>query len=190
VDAVIQAVLRYLVVDLGAKAGQATESRLHMAAGAAETIVKVEVAEGGIKVVTPHQADNTPPEPDAFGVAGRAIDDLCRFGKFIGLALVILGRIGCGCRVLPGLVGVRGRPTLGERAACAKHQGQSGNDEVAQNRKPTLKQTLTHKFPDLVPDQAPFAAQIGPECGGSAYRNPMTEILDFCKQTRNFIALW
>jgi hypothetical protein len=43
-------------VDLAAEAGQAAERRLDMAAGAAEPVVEVEMAEGGVEVVAPHQA--------------------------------------------------------------------------------------------------------------------------------------
>ena len=52
-DAVIQALLHF-VVDLGAKSGQATEGSLHVTARAAETVVQVEVTEGGIEVIAPH----------------------------------------------------------------------------------------------------------------------------------------
>jgi hypothetical protein len=214
-DAVIQAFWN-LVVDLSAKPGQATEGRLHVTARAAKTVVQVEVTEGGIEVIAPHQPNDAPSEPDAFRVAGRTVDDLGGFGEFVGFALVIPRGI---CRArggLAGLVGVCRRPALGQRAAQAEHQGQSGSNEIAQNRKPTLKHPLTHKFPDLVPAQAvpakilvdslpgntvrhvlpdtnpliTLAAQIGPECGGYACWNPMTEILDFCKQTHNFIVPW
>ena len=60
-----------------------------MAAGAAEPVVEIEVAEGGIEIVEPHQADDAPAEPDAFGIAGRTVDGLGRLGEFVGLALVV-----------------------------------------------------------------------------------------------------
>jgi hypothetical protein len=196
-DAVIQAFWN-LVVDLCAKPGQATEGRLHMTARAAEPVIQVEVTKSGIEVIAPHQPNDAPSEPDAFGVAGRAINDLGGFGEFVRFALVIPRSI---CRARSGLAGlVRGpwRPALGQRAAQAEHQRQSRNDQITQNRKPTLKHSLTHEFPDLVPAQpftgpfwprryrqippispvrqvlsgmiplATLAAQIGPECGGCA----------------------
>jgi hypothetical protein len=152
VDAVIQALL-HLVIDLGAKPGQATEGRLHMTAGAAKTVVQVEVTEGGIEVIAPHQPNDTPPEPDAFWVTAWTIDGLRGFGEFVGFPLVIpcgIRRAGGG---LAGLVRIGRCPALGHRAAQAEHQGQSGSNQIAQNLKPTLKHPLTHKFPDLVPAQ-------------------------------------
>ena len=65
-----------------------------MAAGAAEAVVEVEMAEGGIEVIPPHQPHHAPAEPDAFGVAGRAADDLGCFGEFVGAALVLGGILG------------------------------------------------------------------------------------------------
>src|SRR5947209_6289665 len=40
-----------LGIDLGAEAGQTAERGLDVAAGAAETVVQIEVAEGGIEVI-------------------------------------------------------------------------------------------------------------------------------------------
>ena len=151
-DAVIQAFWN-LVVDLCAKPGQATEGRLHMTARAAEPVIQVEVTKSGIEVIAPHQPNDAPSEPDAFGIARRTIDDLGGFGEFVGFALVVPYGIRCARGRLAGLVGVCRCPALGQRAAQAEHQGQSGSHEIAQNQL-TLKQPLTHKFPDLVPAQA------------------------------------
>ena len=85
---------RHLGVDLAAKAGQAAEGGLDMAAGTTEAVVEVEMAEGGIEVVSPHQADHAPAEPDAFGVSGRPVDGLRRLDEFVGLALVVLAGVG------------------------------------------------------------------------------------------------
>jgi hypothetical protein len=147
-DAVVQALL-HLVVDLGAKSGQAAESGLDMTARAAETVVEIQMAKGGIEVVAPHQAYDAPAEPDAFRVAGWAIDGLGGFSEFVGLALVFLGGVSGTCCRFAGLIRGR-RPALRQRCANADHQGQSGKNEVAQHRKPTLKHSLTHKFPELV----------------------------------------
>src|SRR5882757_8994529 len=84
----------HLGIDLAAKAGQAAERGLDVAAGAAEPVVKVEVPERGIEVVPPHQADHAPAEPDAFGIAGRAVDGGLGLNELVGLALVVLGGVG------------------------------------------------------------------------------------------------
>ena len=47
---------------------QATERRLDMAGRTAETVVKIEMPEGGVEIVAPHQPDHPPAEPDAFRV--------------------------------------------------------------------------------------------------------------------------
>src|SRR5206468_7722167 len=72
----------------------AAECRLNMRAGAAEPVVKVEMAEGGVHVVPPHQSNHPAAKPDAFRVAGRPINQLAGFGKFVDLALGIFGGIG------------------------------------------------------------------------------------------------
>ena len=107
-----------------------------MAAGAAEPVVEIEVAEGGVEVVDPHQSHDATAEPDAFGVAGRAVDGLRGLGEFVGLALVFLGGIGGGCgRGLAGLVlGVVVVAALGEGASEAEQQHEPGDSEIAQNR--------------------------------------------------------
>src|SRR5665647_3315955 len=73
---------------------QAAESGLDMGARAAETIVKIEMAEGGVEVVPPQQADHAAAEPDAFRVAGGAGQQPGRFGDLIDLLLAFLGSIG------------------------------------------------------------------------------------------------
>src|SRR3978361_137685 len=52
-----------------------TEGRLDMSARTPETIVEVDVAERRIEVVAPQQVDDAAAEPDAFGIAGRAVGD-------------------------------------------------------------------------------------------------------------------
>ena len=104
-DAAVQRV-RDLGIDLAAKPGQATERRLDMAAGTAETVVQIEVTKGGIEVVEPHQTYDPATEPDAFGVSRRAIEDLGGFGELVGLVLVGflggVGRLGAFAAALPG----------------------------------------------------------------------------------------
>src|SRR5262245_43700497 len=61
----------------------AAEGRLDVAGRAAEPVVQVEMAEGGIEIVAPEQADHPPAEPDAFRTAGRTAQELLRLGKFV-----------------------------------------------------------------------------------------------------------
>ncbi len=56
-------------------------------AGQPKPVVKVEVPEGGVEVVPPHQLHHPAAEPDAFWVGGRPAQDLRGFGKFIKLLL-------------------------------------------------------------------------------------------------------
>jgi hypothetical protein len=140
---------RHLVVDLTAEAGQAAERRLDMSARAAEAVIEVEVAEGGIEVVHPHQAHHAPAEPDAFGIAGRARDDLGGFGEFSGLALVFLGR-GCVLGGLASLALVLGVvvAALGKGASGTKQENDRGDCERPQEPVRKWKHASTHKFPD------------------------------------------
>ena len=140
---------RDLGVDLPAETGQAAEGGLDMPAGATEAVVKVEMAERGIEVVSPHQADHTPAEPDAFGVSARSIDGLRGLDEFVGLALIVLvGVGGIGGGRLGGLIlGGRGA-ALGERSARTDQEGQARSGEVAQNRTFEIKHPSTHTFPD------------------------------------------
>ena len=78
---------------------QAAERRLDMAARAAETVVKIEMAEGGIEIVAPQQADHPAAEPDAFRIAGRSVKHALRFGVFVDL-LGFLGRVLAGRSLL------------------------------------------------------------------------------------------
>ena len=121
-DAVAQA-FGHLVIDLSAKTGQATKGGLHMSAGATEPVVEVEVAKGGIEVVTPQQADHTTAEPDTFRIAGRAVERVLRFGEFVDL-LRLLGGLLAGRRLVFGVV------ALGEgrriEAYCGQYQKQRG----------------------------------------------------------------
>src|SRR5262249_53945610 len=122
-DAVIEAPW-HLVVDLAPEPGQAAEARLDMAARAAEAVIEVEMAEGSIEVVQPHQADHAAAEPDAFRIAGRAVNGLLGLDEFGRLALVFLDRI--------GRLAVRGvLLVLGGRAA-ALGEDAAGPDQESQ----------------------------------------------------------
>ena len=77
----------------GTKAHEAPERRLNMAAGAAKPVVQIEMPEGGIEIVAPHQDHDTAAEPDAFRIAGRTVDGLRCFDEFVGFALAIPGSV-------------------------------------------------------------------------------------------------
>ena len=83
----------YLGVDLPTKSGQAPERGLNVAAGAAKTVVQIEMTERSIEVVEPHQPHHAAAEPDAFGITGRPADGLGGLHELIGLALIVLGRV-------------------------------------------------------------------------------------------------
>jgi hypothetical protein len=148
VDPVVQAPW-HLVVDLRTEPGQAAERGLDMAARATETVVKIEVAKGSIQVIPPHQANNAPAKPDAFRIAGRTVDRVRGFSKFIGPALVVLGGIGIPGGGLAGLI-LGGRSALGQGTPNTDHECQPGDSEVPKNCNLKLKHPLTHEFPDLV----------------------------------------
>ena len=57
-----------------------------MLARAAEPVVEIEMAERGVEVVAPQQADHPAAEPDAFRIAGRSADLARGFGEFVELA--------------------------------------------------------------------------------------------------------
>jgi hypothetical protein len=120
--------LGYFRIDIGALADNAAEGRLDMGSGTAEPVVKVEVAEGGVHVIPPHQSDHPAAEPDAFRVAGRPIYQPSGLGELVNLALGILGGIG---RLGGGwLVAALGVAALGESGQGRKHT--SRRDEGAE----------------------------------------------------------
>ena len=127
-DAEVQAP-RHLVVDGPAKPRQASERRLDVAAGTPTAVVEIEVAKGGIEVVKPHQANDAAAEPDAFGIAGRAVNGLGGFRELVGLVLVVLGDIS---RVLPRLGLILGIlvAALGKGASDAEKKDEPGDCEM------------------------------------------------------------
>ena len=138
----------------GAKAHETPERRLNVAAGAAKAVVKVEMAEGGVKIVAPHQDHHAAAEPDAFRVSGRAIEGLRRLDELVGLALVISGRIGRGgrgCRAGFGLILGTQIAALGDSAPDTEQQCETGCGETTQARILEPKHPLTHKIPELLP---------------------------------------
>src|ERR1700722_20703780 len=83
-DPSIQAVGGLRIDGVGMQ-NQAAERRLDMPARAAKPIVEVEVAECGIEIVPPQQTDHPPAKPDAFGIAGRSVEDTLSFSEFVDL---------------------------------------------------------------------------------------------------------
>src|SRR5580693_7030121 len=65
-----------------------------MARRAAESIVKIEMAERRLDIVSPEQADDAPAEPDALGIAGCAGNHALRFRVFVDLVQLVLARRG------------------------------------------------------------------------------------------------
>src|SRR4051794_15729212 len=88
----VQTLLR-LGVDIPL-ADQAAESRLDMATRAGEAVVQVEMAEGGVEIVAPEQADHPAAEPDAFRIAGRAGNEARGLGDLVELLLAVLAVLG------------------------------------------------------------------------------------------------
>ena len=82
---------------------QTAEGRLDMGAGAAETVVKVEVAKGSIEIVAPQQGYHAAAEPDALRVAGRAGQEAGSLGDLVDLFLSFLDCIGVWFLRLRGL---------------------------------------------------------------------------------------
>ena len=74
-NTIVQALL-YLVVDLRTKPGQAAERGLDMPTRAAEPVIKIEMAKGGVEVVAPHQPNDAPAKPDAFRISSGTVDRL------------------------------------------------------------------------------------------------------------------
>jgi hypothetical protein len=169
----------------GAKAHEAPERRLNVAAGAAKPVIQIEVAEGGIEIVAPHQNHHPAAEPDAFRVSGRAIDGLRRLDEFIGRALTVFGHISRTCHSrLAGLILGAKVAALREGVSETDQQRESGCGNATQNRILELEHPLTHKVPDfaaclrhtlarpLMPFKwVPIAAET--------HSNPMADNLDF-----------
>lgn len=87
---------------------ETAERRLDMGGGASEAIVKIKMAEGGVQIVAPKQADDPAAQPYTFRIARGTIYGLLSLGKFIDflcLFLTVGGR---------GLVGRLGIIALGE----------------------------------------------------------------------------
>ncbi len=109
---------------------QAAESGLDMRARAAETVVEVEVAEGGVEVVAPQQADHAAAEPDAFRVAGRPVEQARRLGDLVDASSGRPWR----CR----------RPLSAVRAAWDRRSGRTPRWPLRTARPPRRTRQRTH----------------------------------------------
>lgn len=65
------------------------ERRLNVTAGATEAVVQFEVAEGGVEVVAPQQADHPLAEPDALGGRRRTLQGAPRLDGLVGAGLAL-----------------------------------------------------------------------------------------------------
>ena len=122
-----------------------------MAAGAAKPVVQIEMPEGGVEIVTPHQHHDTAAKPDAFRIAGRTVDGLRRFDEFVGLALAIPGGVRgrrLTCRGGFGLVLGTKVAALGENAAASDQQRETGYGEATHDPVLEPEHPLTHKIPE------------------------------------------
>jgi hypothetical protein len=184
-----------LGIDCCAEAHHAAERRLDVAAGATEPFIEVKMAERGIKVVAPHQADNAPSKPHAFRISCRAIDGLRGLDELVGLTLAILGRV-CwrgllgGCVLSPEIAALRDSgPDPDKQCKC-----RNGNPLKKGNSKPGTNQT--HEIPDewranrqrSAPNRCPAIA--AEDC---LYRNcliPMKDIYVFVQQRGSLMWFW
>lgn len=129
---------------------QTTECRLDVTTRASEAIVEIEMTEGRIQVIAPHQKNYAAAEPDAFRISRRTINDARGFDKFVGFALTVFGAVGSICRAPRGrLVLILGSKiaALRDRSADAEQQGEAGNGKTTQQRFLKPKQHSTHESP-------------------------------------------
>ncbi len=141
-----------LAVDQAAEFGQAAETGLDVAAGATEAIIEVEVAQGRVEIVEPHQADEASAKPDTFRISRRSVDDLGGLGKFIGAFLAVAGGFGGGCSGigwrLPALILGPQIAALGNGCSNSDQQGCPWHGDAMKQTVSQLKQQATHKVPD------------------------------------------
>ena len=184
----------HLGIDCGAEPHDAAERGLDVTAGATEPFVKIKMAECGIEVVAPHQADHAPAEPDAFRVSCGAVDRLRGFHELIGLALAILGCIGRsllgGCVLGPEIT------ALSDGGPDSEKQSKSRNGNPLKNGNSKPGTNPTHEIPDewrasrqrSAPNRCP--ANAAEDC---LYRNcliPMKDIYVFVQQGGSLMWSW
>src|SRR3954469_8484897 len=120
----------------GAKAHETPERRLNVSSRTAKTVVQIEMAERGVEIDAPHQDNDAAAEPDAFRIAGRAIDGLRGFDELVALALAVFGGISrrgriCRSRLTRLILGAE-IAALGESAPKADQQRETGCGEATQ----------------------------------------------------------
>lgn len=135
-----------LGIDGRAESHHAAERRLDMAAGASEPLIEIEMAERGIEIVSPHQPNHTPAEPDAFRVSGGAVDRLRRLYELVGLALAVLGSIPRS--LLGGCVLGAAIAALSDGCPDPDEQGQGRNGNALKNCNSKPGTNPTHEIPD------------------------------------------
>ena len=91
-----------LRIDAAGVQNQAPERSLNVVAGAAETVIEVEVAKRGFEVVAPQQAHHSSAEPHAFWIAGRTADLLLGLGILIDLGRFLGGFLTVGRSLVGG----------------------------------------------------------------------------------------
>src|SRR5579864_5023682 len=101
-DPAVQAVGR-LRIDGVSVQNQAPKRRLDVPAWAAEPIVEIEMAKGGIEIVAPEQADHATAKPDAFRVAGWPAQGALGFRELVDLLRFFAGLLAGGRWLLGGL---------------------------------------------------------------------------------------
>ena len=69
----------------------ASERFLNVCSRAIEAIIKVEVAERGVKIITPQEAYDASSEPNAFRLTGCARQEPCGFGELVDLLFLVFG---------------------------------------------------------------------------------------------------
>jgi hypothetical protein len=134
-------------IDQPTESGEATEGSLHMPAGATEPVVKVEVSEGRVEVIKPHQADHSAAEPDAFRVSCRSVDRLRSFHEFVGFALAVLVGIR-GRRLLRRLVLRAGIAALGDGAADPDQKDKARRGGALKECRTKSVKNATHEVPN------------------------------------------
>ena len=113
-----------LGIDIPALPDQAAEGRLDMGARAAEAVVKIEMAECGVEVVAPKQADDAAAKPDAFRIAGRPRQSLVASAIssiFFWLSLAASAVGFCGSGGLAAAALGEGRSRGEDKSRRAKH---------------------------------------------------------------------
>lgn len=135
-------------VDGGAEPHHAAECRLDMAAGASEPLIEIEMAEGRIEVVAPHQADDPPTKPDAFRISGRAVDRLRGFDEFVRLALAVLGGIPRSGLLLGGVILSPAVAALGDGGSDPDKQRQRRDGDALKNCNSKPGTNPTHEIPN------------------------------------------